>query len=118
MRPCLKQLTHCRIVRADGRTYEATNECAVDGLSTCPRVIAGSVTGEGYELCGSTHAEANAAALAAESADIPGEAFLTGHTWLCKPCQDALRAVNVHTFHIVATEVECSAGSLLSIESK
>ena len=27
-------------------------------------------------------------------------AYLTGHTWMCKPCQDALRAVNVHTFHI------------------
>lgn len=100
MKPCLKQLTHCVIIRADGRRYEATNECAVDDLTICPRVTAGCPTGTGYELCGSTHAEANAAKLAAESADIPGAAYLTGHTWMCKPCQDALRAVNVHTFHI------------------
>lgn len=100
MRPCLKQTTRCIIKRADGRQYEATNECAVDGLKICPRVTAGCPTGTGYELCGSTHAEANVAKLAAESADIPGEAFLYGHTWLCKPCQDALTAVKVHTFHI------------------
>lgn len=100
MKPCLKQRTHCVIIRTDGRRYEATNECAVDDLTICPRVTAGSPTGTGYELCGSTHAEANAAKLAAESADVPGAAYLTGHTWMCKPCQDALRAVNVHTFHI------------------
>ena len=33
--------------------------------------------------------------------DVPGEAYMTGHTYLCKDCQDALRAVNVNTFHIV-----------------
>lgn len=100
MKPCLKQRTHCVIIRADGRRYEATNECAVDGLDICPRVTAGSPTGIGYELCGSTHAEANAAKLARESAEVPGQAWLNGHTWMCKDCQDALRAVNVHTFHI------------------
>ena len=110
MRPCLKQLTHCRIVRDDGRTYEATNECAVDDLDTCPRVTAGCATGTGYELCGSTHAEANVAKLAAESKDVPGEAFLSGHTWMCKACQDALTAVNVRTFHIVATDASCGRG--------
>lgn len=100
--PCLKQITRCVIVREDGRRYEATNACAVAGLPECPRIPAGCPTGTGYELCGSTHAEANAAALAAESADVPGEAFLYGHTWLCGPCQHALTAVNVRTFHVVA----------------
>lgn len=101
MRACIKQTTKCVIVRSDGRRYEATNQCAVDGLDVCPRVTANCATGTGYELCGSTHAESNAAKLAVESADTPGEAFLSGHTWLCKDCQDALSAVNVRTFHIV-----------------
>jgi hypothetical protein len=101
MIPCLKQKTHCLIVRKTGQQYQATNQCAVDGQEVCPRVTAGCPTGTGYELCGSTHAEANAAKLAAETAHIPGEAYLSGHTWMCKDCQDALRAVNVHTFHIV-----------------
>ena len=100
MTQCLKQLTRCRIVRADGRVFEATNQCAVYGLVECPRVAAGCPSGEGYELCGSTHAEANAAALASGSADVPGEAYLYGHTWYCGPCQHALVAVGVRVFHI------------------
>lgn len=96
MQPCLKQLTRCVIEREDGRRFEATNLCEVDGLDVCPRVTAECPTGEGYELCGSTHAEANAALLAADSADSPGTVY--GHTWLCGPCQWALTEVNVRTF--------------------
>jgi deoxycytidylate deaminase len=103
MNRCLKQTTFCRIIRETGEVYEATNLCDVDGLTVCPRVTAGCKTGEGYELCGSTHAEANAAKLAAETKDVPGIAFLFGHTWMCKDCQDALRAVNVNEFHICET---------------
>lgn len=99
MKPCPKQKTMCIIIRKDSRHYMAYNECSVDG-DVCPRVTAGCETGTGYELCGSTHAEANAAKLAAESSDVPGHAFLFGHTWICKACQDALTAVNVRTFHI------------------
>lgn len=106
MKSCLKQLTRCIIIRADGRRYEATNACAVDGLEVCPRVTARCPTGTGYELCGSTHAEANAAKLAMESKDLPGEAFLTGHTWFCKDCQDALSAANVKTFHLCMAPTE------------
>lgn len=102
--PCLKQLTRCVILRKDGRRYEAVNQCGVRGLSTCPRVTAGCPTGTGYELCGSTHAEANAAALAAESKHVPGEAWLYGHTWLCKDCQNSLIEVNVRTFTVVPDE--------------
>jgi deoxycytidylate deaminase len=100
--PCLKQHTRCVIVRIDGRRYEATNTCDVNGQTTCPRVAASCPTGTGYELCGSIHAEAAAAVLAAESYDVPGEAFLYGHTWICKDCQDTLRMVNVNTFHVEA----------------
>lgn len=101
MIPCLKQKTRCVILRSDGTKYEATNLCRVDNLETCPREDLGCATGEGYALCGSTHAEANAAKLAAETSKFKGEAFLYGHTWICKDCQDALTAVNVHTFHIM-----------------
>lgn len=98
-KPCVKQLTVCVITRETGQLYHATNTCEIEG-SECPRVIANKPTGEGYELCGSSHAEANAAVLAEESKDSPGFATLYGHTWICKACQDALRAVNVHCFMI------------------
>jgi deoxycytidylate deaminase len=97
--PCLRRATRCVIVRADGRRYEARNLCEVDG-DECPREVAGMPTGVGYELCRSTHAEANVAELARVSADVPGEAFLFGHTWACGPCQHALVDVNVRTIHL------------------
>jgi deoxycytidylate deaminase len=108
MIPCLKQKTRCIILRysldhANGlvvHRHEATNECAVDGCDTCPRVTAGCRTGEGYDLCGSTHAEANAAKLAAPTAHLPGVAYLYGHDWVCRECQHALTAVNVRTIVI------------------
>lgn len=100
MQPCLKQKVVCVITRSDGRVYTAANTCDVGG-DICPRIAAGCETGTGYELCGSKHAEANAAELAEESKDVPGEAMLYGHTWMCKDCQDALRAVGVATFRIM-----------------
>jgi len=36
MKPCLKQRTHCVIIREDGRRYEATNS-AMLMPSTCAR---------------------------------------------------------------------------------
>jgi deoxycytidylate deaminase len=101
MVPCLKQKTRCVIVFPDGARYEATNECAVGGLDVCPRVTAGSKTGEDYELCGSTHAEANAAG------EVPwgkegGAAYLFGHDWFCGPCQHALQNVGVRTFTVTS----------------
>jgi deoxycytidylate deaminase len=101
--PCLKQRTRCEIVFAHpGGTweYEATNECAADGCDECPRVTAGSKTGEDYHLCGSTHAEANAAALVPNDGVQRGggTAFLYGHNWFCGPCQWALQEAGVSTF--------------------
>jgi deoxycytidylate deaminase len=111
--PCLKQRTRCLIVFAHpGGTweYEATNECAADGadglpLPECPRVTAGSKTGEDYHLCGSTHAEANAAALVPDRAHGGGgTAFLYGHNWFCGPCQWALQKAGVSTFVVTGRE--------------
>ena len=106
MIPCLKQRTRCEIWFASpGGTYmfEATNECAADGCDECPRVTAGSKTGEDYHLCGSTHAEANAAAKVHPGFNSeygPGTAYLYGHDWFCRDCQHALVAANVTTFVI------------------
>jgi len=56
----------------------------------CPRVTAGSRTGEDYELCGPPiHAEAAVAALVPPTTE-GGTAYLYGHNWFCGPCQWAL----------------------------
>lgn len=98
--PCLKQLTRCRIVLDDGSVFEATNSCHVEGATVCPRVTAGSLSGEGYDLCGPPlHAEDEAAALVPEGNE-GGIAYLYGHTWMCGPCQHALVAAGVRT-HVI-----------------
>lgn len=103
MIPCLKQTVVCVIVRDDGRRYEAANLCAVDGLSVCPR--AGLPSGALYELCQPVHAEAVVALLAADSSEVPGTAYVTGHEYLCPDCQRRLAAVNVRRF--VLGEAPC-----------
>ena len=115
---CLKQTTSCVIIRAHGRRYEATNTCRVSGQTICPRVTALCGTAVGYVLCGRVHAEANAAALAAESADVAGEAFLSGHDYICPGCQHALAAVNVRTFHLVDEAHGYGTRSLSQVELK
>jgi len=98
--PCLKQLTRCRVVLADGTEIEATNSCRVGDAATCPRVTAGSATGEGYELCGPPiHAE-QAAAGSIPVDNVGGTAYLYGHNWFCGPCQWALGEKGVHALVI------------------
>jgi deoxycytidylate deaminase len=105
--PCLKQKIRCIIVRstplgAVEYAYEATNACDVShgGVTECPRVTLGVLSGERYDVCGSIHAEARCADLARETMDLPGIAYVSGHTFICRECQEALVAVNVRKFVI------------------
>jgi deoxycytidylate deaminase len=105
VRPCLKQLARCIVAFPTGQQFSATNECDVDGLATCPRVILASPTGEGYELCRPIHAEANVAAQIPDGLE-GGIARLYGHTWFCGPCQWALTAKGVRTLVITGHSVD------------
>lgn len=110
--PCLKQKTRCVIIVLDlipgqeelqVEEFEAYNSCHVDDAEECPRVSAGSKTGEDYELCGPpNHAEEEAAKLILKTypdgAPDGSTAFLYGHTYLCGPCQEALVAAGVRHF--------------------
>lgn len=103
--PCLKQLVRCRIIFTDqqgkSRMVEATNSCSVGDAIVCPRVIAHSLSGEDYELCGPPlHAEQEAIKLLPEGLADGGIAYIYGHDWLCMDCQHALTAAGVDTFII------------------
>ena len=100
--PCLKQKTRCLIVMDSGEQYEATNSCHVEDATVCPRVTAGSPSGEEYDLCGPPiHAEVAAVALVrAGGGGGVGTAYLFGHDWLCGPCQHALQSVGIQRFVI------------------
>jgi len=67
MQPCLKVNTYCEIQLdpgfTNGRIVRGMNSCSVDGLNICPRVTAGSKSGEDYALCQpQSHAEITALA--------------------------------------------------------
>lgn len=112
---CLKQKTRCRIRTLEEhgdefyvRDFEATNSCHVEDAEVCPRVTAGSKSGEGYELCGPpNHAEQEAAKLILsvypDGAPEGSTAFLYGHTYLCQTCQEVLVAVGVR-HHVITGE--------------
>ena len=103
--PCLKQLTRCVVRFDDGREFEATNSCHVEGADVCPRVTAGSKSGEGYDLCGPPkHAEQEVAKLLGkEPSGAGGIAYLFGHTWMCMDCQHALVEAGIRT-HVITGE--------------
>jgi hypothetical protein len=112
---CLKQKTRC-VIRVlsdpwtlDITSFEATNSCHVEDAEVCPRVTAGSKSGEGYDLCGPPfHAEQEAARLLLETypdgaPNGGATAFLYGHTWMCQDCQEALVAAGVR-HHVITGE--------------
>lgn len=91
--PCAKTTVKCEIVAPDGRRFVGTNYCNNAQIS-CPRF-----PNEGYKKCVEIcqqegHAEAVAVALAGASAK-GATAYLTGHTYACQSCQEALFGAGV-----------------------
>lgn len=72
--------------------YEV-NTCKFEG-DVCPRLS--MPTGQGYELCQATHAEARLAArMKREGIVSDGVAWVFGHYYACEPCASALKSVGV-----------------------
>ena len=81
-----------------GEWKYATNTCAFVG-EVCPRLTLKS--GQGYELCQSSHAEARLADdLKAAGRLSEGVAWVSGHYWACEPCAAALKAVGVKEIRV------------------
>lgn len=79
----------------EGTTYRGENVCD-NPQPVCPRE--GMRTGEGYDLCRKVcqqkaHAEINL--IAAARGDLKGtDVYMTGHTYCCQACLDALKRAN------------------------
>lgn len=107
MGACRKQVVTCVITdERTGVSYEQTNLCRVGG-DVCPRVEAGYGTGEGYELCGTTHAEIMALRYAHyKGATLEGAtARIYGHTYVCQDCREALREAGIKRILVRGKEV-------------
>jgi deoxycytidylate deaminase len=99
---CAKQPVFCKLVFADGDYVVGTNGCTNPQLK-CPRE-----PGEDYTKCKTIcgqggHAEISALQLAGDRAKGAG-AYLAGHTYACKECQEALFGAGVAFLSIVSFE--------------
>lgn len=97
---CAKATVRCTLVFPDGRQVVGTNACA-NPQDICPRL-----PGEGYEKCATVcdqrgHAEIQALAAAGGSA-TGARAYVEGHTYACRECQESLFAAGVAAFTIGA----------------
>jgi hypothetical protein len=98
MGPCAKATVTCTLVAKNGKQFTATNACN-NPQTTCPRL-----PGEGYDKCTSIcdqqgHAEIQAMKLAGPLV-LGAHAYIQGHTWACKDCQEAMTRAGVAAFTI------------------
>jgi hypothetical protein len=99
MGPCAKQIVKCTLVFPDGNYVVGENWCA-NPQQECPRAV-----GEDYQKCKSIcqqegHAEIVALRIAGEMA-FGSRAYLEGHTYACRECQEALFAAGVRSFTVI-----------------
>jgi len=96
--PCAKATVTCTLVAADGTRFVGTNYCEAS-QPTCPRL-----PGEDYAKCASVcrqagHAEIVALRLAGSKAR-GARAYIEGHTYACRDCQETLFAAGVSSFSV------------------
>lgn len=102
--PCVKQMVKVVIV-SEPLIYGTNN--IQEGITNCPRIEKGSLSGEDYNLCvevckQSDHAEVSAIKEAARlGVDIKGaEMNLIGHTYCCEKCLDSCRLAGISNINI------------------
>lgn len=98
MGPCAKTQVRCTLITQKGERVIGENWC-LSPQKVCPRTA-----GEGYEKCASVcrqlgHAEAVALRRAGGSA-VGARAYLEGHTYACRECQEALFGAGVESLSV------------------
>jgi pyrimidine deaminase RibD-like protein len=114
--PCAKTTVTCEIVATDGQRFVGTNYCN-NAQAVCPRAV-----GEGYEKCTSIcdqvgHAEVVAVALAGDNAE-GATAYLSGHTYACQPCQEALFGAGVAFLSVGPNKTKDESTPLISYDDE
>lgn len=102
--PCAKARVFCEITTPAGERFVGENWCA-NPQAVCPRL-----PGEDYTKCTTVcqqegHAEVVAVRLAGEKAG-GATAILRGHTYACRPCQEAMFGAGVRFFGVEAPKTE------------
>ena len=97
LRPCIKQSVYAMLVTAEGKEYFGANWMSEGDFSVCPRVTAGSKSGEDYHFCKDIcnqlfHAERSAMFACENAGDstIGATVYVVGHTYCCQYCIAAM----------------------------
>lgn len=99
--PCAKKHVVCTIVSWDGRTRVIGDNSCANPQPVCPRE-----PGEGYEKCKSICKQLGHAEDVALQAAIPlgvakgGHAYVEGHTYACRDCQEKLFGAGIEALSI------------------
>jgi deoxycytidylate deaminase len=98
MGPCAKQTVICTIITPEGYRFYGSNSC-LNPQKECPRE-----PGEDYTKCSTIcdqqgHAEEQALRAAGNHAK-GARAYIEGHTWVCKNCQEKLFAAGVESIKV------------------
>ena len=109
--PCLKQIVGALIVTKNNDKIYGYNNINKK-VDMCPREILDLKSGEGYDLCHSvckqnSHAEISAINIAkSNKLNIKGSTlFLSGHTYCCDNCLEAIHREGISKIVIIDTGV-------------
>lgn len=96
--PCAKKTVECHIVTQSGGVFIGKNWCATP-QEVCPRE-----PGEDYQKCKTVcrqlgHAEIVALELAQGHTE-GARAIITGHTYACQACQEALYSAGIESISV------------------
>lgn len=102
LRPCIKQEVRAMLVTAEGICFFGANWMSNDELTVCPRVTAGSKSGEDYHFCTdicNQHFHAERAAIDAcinhGFSTVGGTMYVIGHTYCCNGCLSAMKEAGI-----------------------
>ena len=108
LNPCIKQQVYAMLITESGVYFGAN--WMLNDITVCPRVAQNVPSGTGYELCASVcgqgpeyHAERQAMTAAIEAGDTLEGAtlYLTGHTFCCKYCREAMNEAGLKSAHVI-----------------
>ncbi len=106
---CIKQTVVATIITKCGETISGFNGIKNLEITECPRVVANIATGVGYELCKDVcnqvgHAEIEAIKNS-KGYDLTGATmYLTGHTYCCDNCLEAIKNSGISKVYVVSKE--------------
>ncbi len=103
-----KVMPNASVLVKDGKIIKmAANGSDYHEKNICQRIVLGSPTGQGYELCEGCHPKNHSEGklmrlAAAEGIDANGaDIYLWGHWWCCEPCWSEMLRADIRNVYLL-----------------